>query len=94
MKIKKIDTLAEPKNKKTNERVQYFFGTITVSGEDGEVWYVVNTENTNSDDFARMKEDKPVKTPKIINDSNIDEWRVSPRMDSTMVDWRKKKGGR
>jgi hypothetical protein len=94
MKIEKIDTSIQSQNQKSNERVQYFFGTITVSGEDGEVWYVVNTENANPDDFARMKEDKPAKTPKIINDSNIQEWRTSPRMDSTMIDWRKKKGGR
>jgi hypothetical protein len=94
MKIEKIDTSTQSQNQKSNERVQYFFGTITISGEDGEVWYVVNTENASPDDFARMKEDKPVKTPKIINDSNIEEWRMSPRMDSTLADWRKKKGTR
>jgi hypothetical protein len=76
------------------ERVSVLFGQISVSGEDGETWYLVNAKDANPDDFDRMQEDKPAKIPMLINDTNLDEWRMSPRMDSTLVDWRKKKGKR
>ena len=69
-------------------------GQIVVSGEDGETWYLVNAKDANSDDFDRMQEDKPAKIPMLINDTNLEEWRQSPRMDSTLVGWRKKKGKR
>jgi hypothetical protein len=76
------------------ERVHYFFGQISVSGEDDKTWYLVNTKNAKSEDFDRMLGEKPAKIPMLINDNNLEEWRMSPRMDSTLVDWRKQKGKR
>jgi hypothetical protein len=94
MKTKKIDTSEKIDNEIQSERVHQFFGNITVSGGDGKVWYIVSAKNTEPQDYERMQEDKPIKTPMTITDENLQEWRMSPRMDSTMIDWRKKKGGR
>ena len=93
----KTDKDKEPKEERkypSAERVHYFFGQISVSGEDGETWYLVNTKKANSDDFDRMQEEKPARVPMLISDNNLEEWRMSPRMDSTLVDWRKQKGKR
>lgn len=94
MKKEKTSVSGEEKKFPIIERVSHVFGQIVVSGEDGETWYLVNAKDANSDDFDRMQEDKPAKIPMLINDTNLEEWRQSPRMDSTLVGWRKKKGKR
>jgi hypothetical protein len=94
MKTDKNKELKEEQKFPRGERVHYFFGQISVSGEDGKTWYLVNAKNLNSDDFDRMLNEKPVKIPMLINSNNLEEWRMSPRMDSTLVDWRKQKGKR
>jgi hypothetical protein len=94
MKNKKIDTSVKIGNEIQSERLHEFLGSIAVSGGDGKLWYIVSAKNTQPHDYERMQDEQPIKTPMMITDENLEEWRMSPRMDSTLVDWRKQKGKR